>query len=133
MKRISAWASLLALALLTSACTAGPAPVDAATVVFRYSKFEPSLVRVPAGAQVTVTLVNDDPIGHEWIVGPADLHATHRVGTEPYHEGRPNEVSLPPYSTRATTLTFDQPGSYAFICHLPGHEAYGMVGTLQVV
>ena len=71
--------------------------------------------------------------GHEWIVGPSELHETHRVGTEPYHEGRPNEVSLPPYATRTTILTFDQAGTFAFICHLPGHEAYGMVGQLTAV
>jgi uncharacterized cupredoxin-like copper-binding protein len=31
-----------------------------------------------------------------------------------------------------TTLTFDQPGTVLYICHLPGHEAYGMVGTLTI-
>jgi uncharacterized cupredoxin-like copper-binding protein len=31
-----------------------------------------------------------------------------------------------------TTLTFAEPGDYLYICHLPGHEAYGMVGTLHV-
>ena len=32
-----------------------------------------------------------------------------------------------------TTVTFQQPGEYKFICHLPGHEAYGMVGILRVL
>jgi uncharacterized cupredoxin-like copper-binding protein len=31
-----------------------------------------------------------------------------------------------------TTVTFTKPGTYLYICHLPGHEAYGMVGTLLV-
>ena len=31
-----------------------------------------------------------------------------------------------------TTITFDEPGTLQYICHLPGHEAYGMVGTLTV-
>jgi uncharacterized cupredoxin-like copper-binding protein len=30
-------------------------------------------------------------------------------------------------------VVFDQAGEYLFICHLPGHEAYGMVGVLRVV
>ena len=34
--------------------------------------------------------------------------------------------------TAETTLTFHEPGEIAFICHVPGHEAYGMVGTLTV-
>ena len=29
-------------------------------------------------------------------------------------------------------MTFATPGRYQYICHLPGHEAYGMVGTLVV-
>jgi uncharacterized cupredoxin-like copper-binding protein len=41
-------------------------------------------------------------------------------------------VTVPAGTTRSTTITFMTPGSYLFICHLPGHEAYGMVGTLVV-
>ena len=43
------------------------------------------------------------------------------------HGDRPNEVSLPPRTTKTTTLTFDAPGEMVFICHFPGHEAYGMI------
>jgi malic enzyme len=35
-------------------------------------------------------------------------------------------------TSRATTVTFATPGTYLYICHLPGHEAYGMVGTVVV-
>jgi uncharacterized cupredoxin-like copper-binding protein len=31
-----------------------------------------------------------------------------------------------------TTLIFNTPGTQQFICHIPRHEAYGMVGTLTV-
>ena len=77
-------------------------------------------------------LRNDDPIDHEWIVGDAGVHERHRSGTEPVHNARPTEVSVPAGESRTTTVTFDEPGRYAFICHLPGHEAYGMVGTVVV-
>ena len=86
-----------------------------------------------AGEPVTITLRNDDPIEHEWIVGTADVHARHRTGTEPYHDSMPTEVTIPALSSRTTTVTFDKPGEYAYICHLPGHEAYGMVGTIHVL
>jgi uncharacterized cupredoxin-like copper-binding protein len=85
---------------------------------------------VRAGTQVTITLRNDDPIDHEWIVGPADVHEVHRHGTEAVHAGRATEVTVPALSTRTTTLTFDDPGEFAYICHLPGHEEYGMKGVL---
>ena len=87
---------------------------------------------VPAGAAVTFVLRNDDPIDHEWIVGDAAVHERHRTGTEPVHASRPTEVSIPAGSTRTTTVPFETPGTYLYICHLPGHEAYGMVGTLVV-
>lgn len=104
-----------------------------ATVTIHHSRFVPQVVTVPAGVPVTIALRNDDPIDHEWIVGPSDVHERHRTGTEPFHSGRPTEVTVPAFSTRVTTLTFEQPGDYAYICHLPGHEAYGMVGILRVV
>ncbi|HVG96023.1 MAG TPA: cupredoxin domain-containing protein [Chloroflexota bacterium] len=130
-------APLLAGALLAVATAAGCAPAGAASqgvaIVFRYSRFAPGAVTVPAGVPVTVTLRNDDPIEHEWIVGPPEVHAAHRVGTEPFHAERPTEVTVPALSTRQTRVTWDRPGEYAFICHLPGHEDYGMRGTVRVV
>ena len=32
-----------------------------------------------------------------------------------------------------TTITFDAPAQWKYICHLPGHEAYGMVGVATIV
>jgi uncharacterized cupredoxin-like copper-binding protein len=122
----------LLLAVVVSGCAPAAAASDQVTINFHFSHFEPSAVRVPAGVPVTVTLRNDDPITHEWIVGPPELHAIHRTGTEAYHEGRPNEVTVPAFTTRTTTIVFDQTGAYDYICHLPGHEEYGMKGTLTV-
>ena len=39
---------------------------------------------------------------------------------------------MPALETVETTITFDEPGALTYICHLPGHEAYGMVGTLTI-
>jgi uncharacterized cupredoxin-like copper-binding protein len=103
------------------------------TITIRYSAFEPASVTVPSGVPVRFVLVNDDPIDHEWIVGDADLHERHRDGTEPVHDLRPTEVTVPALTTRETTIVFDEPGRYAVICHLPRHEAYGMVGEVRVV
>ncbi|HET7702538.1 MAG TPA: plastocyanin/azurin family copper-binding protein [Candidatus Limnocylindrales bacterium] len=101
-------------------------------VAIRYSGFEPGRISVPAGRSVTFVLANGDPIDHEWIVGEAASHQRHRTGSEPAHGGRPTEVSVAAGEEVRTTVTFDTPGTLRFICHLPGHEAYGMVGTLIV-
>jgi uncharacterized cupredoxin-like copper-binding protein len=98
-----------------------------------HSAYSRSAMTVRAGQRLTVDLRNDDPIEHEWIVGDAVTHLRHRSGTEPVHDARPTEVSVPAGGHRITTVVFDEPGDYEYICHLPGHEAYGMVGVLHVV
>jgi len=128
VKRLAA-AALLTL-VVGSACAPAPPPTDV-TIRFHYSHFEPSTVMVRAGVPVTITLKNDDPIDHEWIVGPATVHEVHRRGTEAVHDTRPSEVTVPAFSSRVTTLTFDAVGQEEFICHLPGHEEHGMRGVLS--
>jgi uncharacterized cupredoxin-like copper-binding protein len=135
---------LAALALVAAVVAAGAAvvafaggepdaPVTQVTIGIEYSKFRPGRVTVPAGAPVTFVLANGDPIEHEWIVGDEASHERHRTGTEPYHDEIPTEVTLRPYETKTTVVVFDRPGTYEFVCHLPGHEEYGMKGTIEVV
>jgi uncharacterized cupredoxin-like copper-binding protein len=102
-------------------------------IEMRYSAFETTEVVATAGVPITIVLVNGDPIDHEWLVGDSAFHERHRSGTESHHGARPTEVSVPAGTTVTTTVTFRDPGEYRFICHLPGHEAYGMVGTLRVL
>ena len=108
----------------------GPVTVD---IPIRYSHYDRGQVTVRVGVPVTVVLHNGDPIDHEWIVGDAGVHERHREGTEPVHGSRATEVTVRAGTTATTTITFNRPGTYLYICHLPGHEAYGMVGTLRVI
>lgn len=104
-----------------------------ATIGIHYSHYTTEVVTAHVGVPITITLRNDDPIEHEWIVGTEAVHERHRTGTEPFHGTIPSEVTIPAFSTRVTTVTFREPGDYKYICHLPGHEQYGMVGTMHVV
>jgi plastocyanin len=137
--RLAIGAGLVALVLGTGAAAvvvAGrPAgtPETAITIEIRYSHFNPSSIRLPVGVPVTITLVNDDPIDHEWIIGDDEVQQRHRTGTELLHPVRPTEQVIPALSTRVTTITFDVPVTWKYICHLPGHEAYGMVGVATIV
>jgi uncharacterized cupredoxin-like copper-binding protein len=135
LARVALLLVTLAIAILTGAAVAGAAASAGPVIVeihVRYSLFEPSAVTVPLGRPVTFVLVNDDPIDHEWIVGDAALHERHRTGTEARHDARPTEVTIDAMSIRRTTITFTDAGSLQYICHLPGHEQYGMVGTLRI-
>ena len=121
---------------LGAAAVAGAVGRSAEPVVvqidIRYSHFSPDTISVSAGRPITFVVVNNDPIDHEWIVGDEALHERHRTGTEPDHNARPTEISIDALHERRTTVTVPSPGTLTFICHLPGHEAYGMVGTLTV-
>ena len=122
-----------AAVVVASARDRAPEPVTQATIAIRYSKFVPGELTVPAGVPVTFTLVSQDPIDHEWIVGDEASHERHRTGTEPYHDEIPTEVTVRAYETKTTVVVFDEPGEYEYVCHLPGHEEYGMKGTIRVV
>lgn len=119
-------------AIFSAGCGGGVDGAEEAAIVIHYSRFEPATMTISAGEPLTVTIRNDDPIAHEWMVGDDAMHASHRTGTEPFHDQIPTEVTIPAFSSRTTTITFDEPGTYLYICHLPGHEAYGMVGVLTV-
>jgi uncharacterized cupredoxin-like copper-binding protein len=123
--------ALLGAAAMVLGVAREPAPITV-DLTIHYSHFQPASIVVPAGAPVTFVIDNTDPIDHEWIVGDAAVHARHRTGTEPVHAARPTEVSIDANTTRATTVTFTRPGTLTYVCHLPGHEAYGMTGTLVV-
>jgi uncharacterized cupredoxin-like copper-binding protein len=135
--RLAFGAGLLALLVAAGAAAvalAGGAqrPVTSVTIEIHYSHFNPSEIAVPIGVPITITLRNDDPIDHEWIVGDDAVQAKHRTGTELLHPSIPTELVIPALSTRTTVVTFAQAGQLKYICHLPGHEAYGMVGVVTI-
>lgn len=99
----------------------------------RYSRFSIGDLRVYEGTLVRFVVTNRDPIHHELIVGPDEVHAAHEQGHDAFHPPVPGEVSVDAGETGLTTYRFDDPGEVRFACHLPGHVAYGMEGTVTVV
>jgi uncharacterized cupredoxin-like copper-binding protein len=105
------------------------------TLTIQRSHFTPDRLRVRPGTTVRFVVRNNDPIGHELIVGDAGVHERHEAGTEPVHPPRPGEVSVPASATAETTFRFgDARGDpVVYACHLPGHYRYGMSGEVDVV
>jgi uncharacterized cupredoxin-like copper-binding protein len=127
----------VAAAVLLGAAAAVPAGahddgIREIVLTTRHSRFEPAHVEVAAGTRVRFVVRNLDPIDHELIVGDAGVHARHEHGTEAHHPPRPGEVTAPAGATAVTTYEFAEPGVMVFGCHLPGHWAYGMRGTVTV-
>jgi magnesium-transporting ATPase (P-type) len=95
------------------AITAGASQV---AIVARDIAFEPSSIEVPAGSFVVITLRNEDPVFHDLMV-----------------EGLANvDVAARPGQTADIRVRFDRPGTYRFVCTVPGHAEAGMIGTLVV-
>jgi plastocyanin len=138
---VSAGLGLLVLVLLAGCGGAAQArsPVDdTVELTIRYSKFSTTELQARPGATVRFVVHNLDPIAHELIVGDDGVQQRHELGTEPWHEDRPGEVSVPARATRTTTFTFAESGTFPasgsvrFGCHLPGHWNYGMQGVIRV-
>ncbi len=110
----------------------GPGPVTV-EVALRHSAFVPERVRVVEGSEVRFLVRNEDPIDHELIVGPDEVHERHERGTHAVHDAVPGEVSVAAGRTGETTYRFDEPGTVVVGCHLPRHFGYGMAGEVEVV
>ncbi len=131
---------LAAVATLAGACagagaagTTGAPPALTVDLTVHHSQFSTSEIRVRPGQTVRFVVRNTDPIAHELIVGDQAVQDHHEAGTEAHHGDRPGEVSVPPGQTAVTTYRFGAAGgTVLFGCHLPGHWAYGMQGTVRV-
>ncbi|MEY2424574.1 MAG: cytochrome c oxidase subunit [Actinomycetota bacterium] len=83
-------------------------------VVTRDVKFKPERLTTPAG-DIGVVVKNDDLFWHTFTVSKLDANVT--VATS----GRKRLV-----------IRDAAPGTYKFVCAIPGHESAGMKGTLVV-
>lgn len=96
---------------------AAPEPARVIEVTAREYQFEPKVLHVRPGEQVTVRLRNAGKERHEWEA--EGLHA----------EIRP----VPPGATGEVTFTAPmKTGTYEFACHVDGHYEKGMIGFVVV-
>ena len=102
-------------------------------LTIHHSRFSTDELRVRPGERVRFVVRNTDPIEHELIVGDQAVQDLHEAGTESHHGDRPGEISVPAGATAVTTWRFGPAGSpMLFGCHLPGHWAFGMHGSIRV-
>ncbi len=134
---------VVAGALVTTAAYAVTASAEGGRVLgpgtvtldvgIQHSRFSIGKLRVQEGTMVRFVVQNDDPINHELVVGTDEVHRAHREGTERQHPPVPGEISVEPGERGFTFTIFDEAGTVEYVCHLPGHEAFGMRGEIEVV
>ena len=137
----------------------GPTVANAAPVRvvmndrFRY---RPSSIVVRAGRRVTFAVTNAGKLPHEFILGDRATQLDHErqmqampVGGEHLHMDAHTQamadhamadyaaegagLTVPPGQTRRLTWTFHDPGVVLYGCHVLGHWAAGMRGTILVL
>lgn len=98
-------------------------------------KFMPTQIDIKAGETVRFEVVNDGKLEHEFVLGSAEEQAEHdkemaaMAGMKMDHI---NGVNVAPGETGSLIWTFTKAGSLQYACHVPGHYAAGMLGTLTV-
>jgi uncharacterized cupredoxin-like copper-binding protein len=114
-------------------------------------RYQPSAIMVRAGHRVTFDVTNAGKLPHEFILGDRaaqleheremraatggdmDMQAhTHLHGSDA-PAGGTGGLTVPPGQTRRLTWTFDKPGIVLYGCHVLGHWAAGMRGTIVVL
>ena len=124
-------ATLVGFRLADAGGSAGVRTVD---ITIHYSHFSVSHLSFPAGTTVRFVIRNTDPIDHEFILGTRGIQQLMEHTKERLHDGSvPGQISVPAGTTRATTFTFGaSSNNLLFGCHLPGHYAYGMRGSISI-
>jgi Cu+-exporting ATPase len=99
-------------------------------------RFNPSEVDVREGETVAFTITNSGSSEHEFVIGDAAVQAEHEAemagGMDDMDVDGANAVSIPAGKTATLIYTFDQPGTLLYGCHVAGHYAAGMEGTITV-
>ena len=116
-------------------------------------RYRPAAIMVRAGRRVTFDVTNAGKLPHEFILGDRATQLDHErqmqggppaAGAHDHaHAGHAHAghatagaggaLTVPPGQTRRLTWTFDEPGIVLYGCHVLGHWAAGMKGTIVVL
>jgi uncharacterized cupredoxin-like copper-binding protein len=134
------WTILLALGMAVAACTPSAERAEL-TIVATDFAYTPSTLEVRDGQPVHLRLQNDGSLEHDLSlsglpIAEGSVAATPESGHDMSHlhtdAALSVHLSAQPGQTASVSFTPTEPGSYRFICTIPGHQEAGMFGTLMV-
>lgn len=99
-------------------------------------RFEPATVTARAGQKVTFKVTNTGKVDHEFVIGNAEYHDTHRAeasaspgGQHGGHGSGGTSVAVPAGQTASVTFTMPDTAP-KFACYVARHDAAGMTGQV---
>ncbi len=100
--------------------------------------FDSDEVEVEVGETVTFRVTNVGKLPHDFTIGDSDTQDGHDVEmSEMPMDGMgtddANAMTMDPSETKDMTWTFTEAGEILMGCHIPGHYAAGMRGTITIV
>lgn len=97
-------------------------------------RFSPDHISVKAGGTVAFDITQSGALPHEFFIGtPAEQQAHEaEMATGSPMMDEPGAADLLAGGTGSLVYTFDEPGTLEYGCHVPGHYAAGMRGTITV-
>ena len=97
-------------------------------------RFRPDQLSVRTGETVAFEITNTGVLPHEFFLGTPSQQQAHEAemssGASMTEE--PGAVAVPAGRTVRLVYTFNQPGTLEYGCHVPGHYAAGMSGTITI-
>jgi uncharacterized cupredoxin-like copper-binding protein len=100
-------------------------------------RFTPDSINVHAGETVAFKIANTGTAGHEFVIGDVAAQDQHEQEMakgghmDMAHAGLAS-VEIPAGKTKTLVYTFAKPGTLLYGCHIAGHYAGGMQGTITV-
>ena len=124
-------ATLLSLTL--SSC-GGSAPSTTIDVTLTDFAFTPNAFTVPAGQEITLNVVNNGTVVHNFLIMKLGTTAGEAFDEADEVNVFWAERDIQPGGNFSVTFTAPtEPGDYQIVCRTQGHIASGMIGTLTVV
>lgn len=99
--------------------------------------FDPDNIEVEVGETVTFRVINIGKLPHDFTIGDSDTQDDHEAEMAEMPTGAmaaddTNAMTLDPGQTKEMTWTFTEAGDILTGCHIPGHYAAGMRGSITI-
>jgi rusticyanin len=137
--RIAQAAKAITFSTTTVRLVAVAGPAGGPDETFRISGLVNPAITVPAGARVSIQVINADPdTAHGLVItasqnisSPMPMMASRPAftGSALWFLGNPTAAGM---HTATLNFTASTPGTYHYLCPVPGHAQEGMTGTFTV-